>query len=151
MNPRNLFTLLPAIISLSDNNFQTEKIISKYQNINISKHVWFSQDTWESSGVHFDNLHQAKQAAEFVWFSEDSPDQTTTRTTTTRTTTSATTRTTTTARIKTKTHSRPFFSEFSAFSDLPMFYSFEKNLAVKLSQRRISTLKELHVKSSNLS
>ena len=155
MNPRNLLTLLPAIISISDHNFQTETIISKYLNPNISKHVWFSQDTWQSSGVHLDNLHQAKQAAEFVWFSEDSPDQTTTRkkprTTTTRTTTSAKTRTTRAARfMSTKTHSRPVFSKFSAFSDLPMFYSFEKNLAVKLGQIRISTVKELNVKSSNL-
>ena len=123
MKPCNWITFLTTIISLNQSsgqkNPQTEKL--------ISEQVWFSQDAWETREVNVGEqsfqVHQAQQAAEFVWFSEDLPVLTTIRA---KTTTTMTT---------TPPPSQPVFSRFSAYSDLPLFYTFEKNLALNLNRR----------------
>ena len=120
----HLMTFLTTVVSLNPSSgekiTQAEKL--------ISEQVWFSEDAWATSEVNVEqpvfDVHQAKQAAEFVWFSEDLPYLTTIGIeTTTRTTT-------------TPPPPRPVFSRFSAYSDLPLFYTYEKNLAVKLDGRR---------------
>ena len=128
MKPCDLMTFFTTIVTLNKSNGQKSTQKEKL----ISEQVWFSQDAWQPSGVnideqvfHFPAEHfQAQQASEFVWFSEDLPDQKTRRVQTTTTTTT------------TPPPSRPVFSRFSGYSDLPLFYTYEKYLAVKLNQRR---------------